>query len=139
MNVLLTHKGLSHKESETLEETAYFTKEMLNDNIAIFYSTLFGEGNDVQTYISVKHYNDFDAEELQIYWSDLLAPIQSYKIILDIFELYKEFPLKVFLEIIKDLSQGGTSAAMQSQQKHKEDIMKRIKEEIDSLKNPIIK
>lgn len=125
--------GLKVTYSEEHEDVYYYNEDMLKDNLVITESTFFGEGTDVQTLISVKHFNDVDAQDWQIYWSDLLSPIQVYRIIIDIHDLYRGSSLGHFFQFIDGLSVARMSASMQSQKKNKDDIMNRIKTEIVSL------
>lgn len=126
--------GLKVKYSEEeFEDVYYYSDDMLKDNVIITESTLFGEGTDVQTLISVKHFNDLDAQDWQLYWSELLAPIQVYRIIIDIHDLYRGCSKGHFFQLIDGLSVARTSSSMQTQKKNKDDIMNRIKTEIISL------
>lgn len=132
MNLLLKHKGLNVKcEDESL---FFYNDEMLKENVLICENTLLNEDDSVQTCISVKHFNEIDAGTWDLYWGDLLSPIQVYRIVLDIYESYRDYPLNMFLEMVDEMSVSSMSSSMQSQQKNKIDITKWIRDEFKNVR-----
>lgn len=109
----------------------HFNKDMLKNNILIEERTLI-DGN-VETTINVKYFNDIDAVHHTIYEGDLLTPIQIYRIIKDIYELFTENSLKDFLDVMDTLSISTMSASMQTEEKNKEDIMNWVKESFGDI------
>ncbi|TVY09858.1 hypothetical protein [Paenibacillus cremeus] len=137
MELLLNHKGLKVKHSDEYERVYYYNDDMLKNNVLITEDTLMNDNEsgkvNVQTSISVKHFNEIDAVTYDIYWGDLLSPIQVYRITLDIYEMYKNYPLNLFLELIDDISTGSMSAASQSKQQSRDEIMDWIKGEFEEV------
>ncbi|MGF7033734.1 hypothetical protein J2T17_004682 [Paenibacillus mucilaginosus] len=117
------------------ESVSYYTADMLANNMMIEERVVYGEeSGDIQTYIAVKHFNEQDAGEWIMYWDDSLAPIQAYRIVMDIYELYLLYPVDRFMQVVNDLSISNFTAAMQSIPKNRVEIMDGIRADIERLK-----
>lgn len=126
-------KGLERHYIEEKDSFIYISKNMLTDNILIEEETHFTEDDKVSTLINLKHFNDLDAVHLTIYEGDLLSPIQVYRIVKDIYEIYLDMPLNEFLKAIDELSISTMSAAMQSKEENRLNIMEWIKESFNNI------
>lgn len=134
--------GLIKRYIEEEDIEIYYTEEMLNDNIVICETTYPYEGTDgidVETLISVKHYNDLDAWEYYLYWGEMLTPIQILRIVKDVYDLYREHSLNKFIEIIHDLSITGIVASIQSDLLNRVKIIKEIKDFFHMVRSEIMK
>ncbi len=131
--IMLKIGEMNRSFNEEEETYYYYSEQMLNDKVVIKENTFMTIDDNVETIISVEHLNDLDAEDFTMYWDDLLSPIQSYRIIKDIYELYQEHSLSSFLEIIRELSVSYTSALMQSREENKQRIVDGIRETFNSF------
>lgn len=135
MNLLLKQKGIQIRLDPEDEDIAYyFTDDMLKNNVVIEDSFSFCEEHGAQSYITIRHYNDLDAFHYQLYWDEYLEPILRYKVILNIFDLYQEFPLQMFIDITKEMSGSGYSASMQTKPGQKKKVMQEIKKTFRDIK-----
>lgn len=133
--LMFKHKGLMFAEDG--ETVYYYTDDMLKNNVIFEWDTIIiqnGDDIEMETYISVSHYNDIDAQEWHIYWGVTLHHIQVYRMIMDVYEMYRELPMDAFLAAVRDISGGGITAAMQSKPKHGKEIMHDIKTKINKFK-----
>ncbi|KPN89561.1 hypothetical protein [Lysinibacillus sp. ZYM-1] len=87
--------------NEEKESYLYYNEALLSNNVIIKQST-FETDEGFQTIIDVLHYNDMDAVQYTIYWSNPLAAIQVYQIVKDIHALYIENTLGDFLQLMYD-------------------------------------
>ncbi|MEV5024797.1 hypothetical protein [Paenibacillus sp. LPE1-1-1.1] len=132
---LLAHKGLKFKHYHLKERTVFYNDQMLNDNIIICQDVI-RKNNKTSIVITVKHYNEFQAIEWIMCYADTnsIAGIQIYRIILDIYEMYNDFPLVLFLEMLTETMIGSTHPESQTPESKKE-MTEAFKMEIDLLKN----
>lgn len=131
-------KGLIRRYVEEEDVHIYFTEEMLNNNVVICEATDCYEGEngiETETMISVKHYSDLDAWEFQVYWGEVLAPIQILRIVKDVYELYNEYDLDEFLDIMYEFSVSCYSASMQSELLNRVKTIKEIRDFFELIKN----
>jgi hypothetical protein len=129
--VIIVIKGLTRFYDEKKDTTFYFKEQMLSDKLLITEENMESpDGFD--TVIEIKYFNDLDASVFTLYWGDALSPIQVYRIVKDLHDLYEENSLKEFLVVIQELSVQYQSSSMQSEEKNKVEVRKRI---IDAFEN----
>lgn len=116
------------------EAAVYFNNDMLNNNLIIREETLWSGDLRVETVISVRHFNEWDAGIWYLYWGDLLEPIQVYRIIRDLFEMYNELSLSLFLKTISHLCSTSQFASQQIQRENRDRIVEGIKDEIEQVR-----
>lgn len=122
MNLIneLNRKYVEGSDAEYL----YYSEDMLEHNLIIAVDTFVygdnpdGKGCNVETWISVKHFNDFDAFTFTMYSGDYLQEIQVYRIVKDIYDLYLDNVFPDFLKVIHELSVGFQSQSMQSKKEN---------------------
>lgn len=131
---MLQIKGLNRVYIEETEETLFFNNQMLDDNILIEVATTFDQDDNVQTMINVKCLTKDDAFNFTLYWDDLLAPIQVYRIVKDISEIYMDSSLNTFIELAHEFSITSMSAKMQTHEKNRNEIMQSVKDTLDIAK-----
>lgn len=96
----------------------YFTQQMLEDNLLIQVDTIYrGTPTDCINTIGLLYYTEEDAGNYTIYSDIILAPIQVFRIVKDIVNLYKTQPVKEFLETIALMSIDYQSSSIQASQK----------------------
>lgn len=100
----------------------FYNEQMLKDKVLFLSVVLEGECENCDEahpvfhdYISVYHYSNKDAMEWQLYWDDVLAPLQTYRILMDIYDVYRVFPLERFISMLPELSTGGYTASMRKE------------------------
>lgn len=109
------------------DQIIYYTKDMKDNNILIEESTIMFDKN-VETIISVKCLTRNNAEDFTLYWDTLLSPIQVYRIVKDIIDLYNDYHVVDFLKIMRNMSTTYTSSSMQSKPDNRLDVRGRIEE-----------
>jgi hypothetical protein len=138
--------GLKQLMNDETEDIYYFSEGMLDDNVIIQESTLIYDDKNsnpkIESMISVKYINnvagiDLDAADYTLYWGDLLAPIQTYRIIKDIYDLYLTLNKEKFIETMYNLSTSSYSSSIQSDEKHAQHILIDIRDTFDFVKNAI--
>lgn len=129
-------KGLDNFFNEE-EETLYYSNEkMYKDGFIIEENTIAFEMGHVETWIDVHQLKrigdiDMDAATYTMYNGDMLVPIQTYRIIKDIIELYESNNAKEFAEIMHGNCVQHISASMQSKKANSTDVYQRIKKVFD--------
>lgn len=111
--------------NEEKESYLYYNEALLSNNVIIEQSTIETD-EGFQTIIDVLHYNDMDAVQYTLYWNNLLAAIQVYRIVKDIHELYIENTLGDFLQLMYEMSEMSLSALAQTSPENKVEIKERI-------------
>lgn len=111
--------------NEEKESYLYFNEALLGNNVIIEQSTVETD-EGVQTMIDVLHYNDMDAVQYTLYWSDPLSAIQVYRIVKDVHALYIENTLGDFLQLMYEMSEVSLSALAQTNHENKAEIKERI-------------
>ena len=111
--------------NEENESYLYYNEDLLGNNVIIKKST-FETDDGFQTMIDVLHYNDMDAVQFTLYWSNPLSTIQVYRIVKDIHELYIENTLGDFLQLMNEMSEVSLSALAQTTDENKAEIKGRI-------------
>jgi hypothetical protein len=108
--------------------TTYFGSTMMKNWVVITEDSREVDST-VDTSITVHYWDEAknDASEFILYWDDYLVPIQSLRIVKDIFELYNKSELSTFLELMKEMSTQYISASMQSQEKNRNELIERVK------------
>lgn len=114
--------NLKHIHSNTHETTVYYDDYMLGDKFIFEESTEITPDEYVFTTINLKHYNNTDAFHFTLYEGDLLAPIQTLRILSDVVNLYKDNSLSTFLRLVNDLSISTMTSLSQSQEENKIEI-----------------
>ncbi|KAB0442619.1 hypothetical protein [Lysinibacillus fusiformis] len=111
--------------NEEKESYLYYNEALLSNNVIIEQST-FETEEGFQTVIDVLHYNDMDAVQYTLYWSDPLSAIEVYRIVKDIHELCIENTLGDFLQLMNEMSEVSLSALAQSSHENRAEIKERI-------------
>lgn len=124
---------------EEFDRTYYATDGMIyGGDIFIEEDVLMGADNDVSTYITVKCLSKDNAELITMYDGDLLASIQTYRILKDIKELYHSHDLVDFLKIMRELSISYMSSSMQSKAENRINIRADIQEDLKWIKEQFL-
>lgn len=127
------------------EDIYYFTEKMLSEGIFIKYNISenpeaeLGERGCMDSYLEIGSLNEVEgivlgAEYYILYWSELLTPIQLYRMVKDVCELYSNHSKNEFVEIIRELSTQYRSSNIQSDLDHSESIISEIVDEIELIK-----
>lgn len=126
-------KGLFSTYLNEEEKCFFYNDKLLADNVIIQTEYLIND--EAPTMISVKHYGELEVGEWIFYWGDYLEPIQEYRIIKDIFDLYNEHSLVEFVQILDDLTAQSMSVSMQSDDNRKEAYFEEVKAEMEVIKD----
>lgn len=95
------------KRTEYQVEYAFITEDMWFDNIAIRHYEFMAEF-ETKTVIAIRYCDGDMRAEYEVYWGEKLAPIQTYRIIKDLFDLYDKLLYHDFLDVVTThLSKGG--------------------------------
>lgn len=128
-------KGLFQTYDDDIETIYFYNDKLLADNVVIQLEFWDLDDDDQPHYICVKHYNENDAGTWIFYWGKYLEPIQQYRIIKDIYDLYNEHTITEFAEILKNLSCQSMSASIQSTEEDRQQKMfDEIKADIDMVR-----
>ncbi|WP_144028213.1 hypothetical protein [Paenibacillus ferrarius] len=133
MELLFRLKGISTTETE--DHLYLHTEDLLNNNMLMRISNIYDENEIVvRRMVSILHYNEIDAGNLTIS-NGSFSPIELYRIILDIFSLYKENPITTFLRIIQDLRISEYSSFKQITLENENSVRNQIIREFDLIRS----
>ncbi|MEK5216711.1 hypothetical protein [Psychrobacillus sp. FSL H8-0487] len=96
------------------ETYLYFNKAMNQKNVLIREHLLEEDNFKFQTMIEINHFNLEDSYRFIMYWGEMLTPIQKYRIVKDIAELFEENTLINFKKIAREMSVSYSAELMQS-------------------------
>lgn len=139
MKKLLAQKGFLCVTNEDETVSYFYTPEMLKNNVVFEFSIREGTNEKtgetkIETYIAVKHYSEVDAFEWSLYWGTSLEYIQEYRIIMDIFDIYRTFPLPLFIELVEDIASSGWTAAMQSDEVRRKKAIREMQDQFKKIR-----
>lgn len=142
--MILPIQGLKVATNEATEDLYYFNDEMLSDGIFIKYNTLendeieIGQRGCIDSYLEVgclSKDNGIEAEYYILYWDVYLSGIQVYRMVKDVYEIYRTSASKFeFKAVMRELSSQYRSSSMQTDIKHKHKLQTEIIEEIELIK-----
>jgi hypothetical protein len=116
-------------------ETSYFfTDEMLDSGVVIEWACWDYDNPLYQTVMTVKILEDNDAIECHMYMGESLGNCQIYHIVKDVYELYEKNTFEDFKWKVEKISDGGTSAGMQSNPSRRAEIQSKMNATFRSLR-----
>jgi hypothetical protein len=92
---------LTLKSNNRETEYAYFTEDMLHDNLAIYQQNFTAEFES-KTILTLRHCTGEFVAEYEIYYGEAIFPIQLYRIIKDIFDLFDRLMPEDFTEVVTE-------------------------------------
>jgi hypothetical protein len=90
-------------ETENSVELAYYTEEMIKDGIAIREIRYRNHEWVARTSLSFRCMREGESDEVDLYFGETLAPVQVFRIVKDIVEMYNSYFLEDFVDIVKDM------------------------------------
>jgi hypothetical protein len=125
--MIIPVKGLKQLDDNDYECNYFYNDELLSNGIYFKNMTTFEETNgedntlSVSTMLKVVFYEEKEVDDesfidktqwMLLYWDDHLEPIQLYRVIKDIYDLYLDNSTQDFYEIMKGLAVALSSTNM---------------------------